>query len=151
MTITGRQLYDLLPASSRPSNQHLLRHDPNAASAQSRQKPGKGPNKNEARYALHRLRGLDARYEPLTFRMRNGHRFTPDWVIFVGGLPSVCIEVKGNYKLHSQRSARLAFDQCRAEFPGLKWIWAKWNGKEYADETYTPAENIKLGETQAGA
>lgn len=83
------------------------------------------PNKTEARYAAEMLRGLDARYEALTFRLANGHRYTPDWVVFdsAGRLLS-CHEVKGSHRFHSHQRARLAFDQAATEFPGLTWFWA---------------------------
>ncbi|MEI8123117.1 MAG: hypothetical protein WCI20_13860 [bacterium] len=84
----------------------------------------KGPNKTEVDYQRRHLRGLDARYEAVTFRMANGHRYTPDWVVFTDGRPSQCHECKGGYALHSQQRARLAFDQVRVEFPGLVWVWA---------------------------
>ncbi len=84
----------------------------------------RGPNKTEADYHRHHLRGLDARFEAVTFRMDNGHRYTPDWVVFVGGRPFACHECKGGHALHSQQRARLAFDQVRVEFPGLVWVWA---------------------------
>jgi hypothetical protein len=82
------------------------------------------PNKTESDYRATYLRGLDARYEAVTFRMANGHRYTPDWVVFTDGRPSQCHECKGGYALHSQQRARLAFDQVRVEFPGLVWVWA---------------------------
>ena len=89
---------------------------------------GKGttrqPNATEADYAKHHLMGMDARYEALTFRMSNGHRYTPDWVVFVDGRPVACHECKGGYALHSQQRARLAFDQAALEFTGLAWVWA---------------------------
>lgn len=83
-----------------------------------------GPNKTEADYQRYHLRGKDARYEALTFRMANGHRYTPDWVVFEEGQPISCHECKGGYALHSQQRARLAFDQCAKEFPAFKWTWA---------------------------
>jgi len=83
------------------------------------------PNKTETDYAHKYLRGLDARFEALSFRMANGHRYTPDWVVFQDGRPVACHECKGGYALHSQQRARLAFDQCAAEFPGLTWTWAR--------------------------
>ena len=83
-----------------------------------------GPNKTEADYQRYHLRGQDARYEAISFRMTNGHRYTPDWVVFVDGRPAECHECKGGYALHSHQRARLAFDQARVEFPGLKWVWA---------------------------
>ena len=84
----------------------------------------RGPNKTEADYQRYHLRGLDARFEAVTFRMANGHRYTPDWVVFGDGRPVACHECKGGYALHSQQRARLAFDQVRVEFPGLVWVWA---------------------------
>lgn len=83
-----------------------------------------GPNKTEADYQRTYLRGIDARYEALTFRMANGHRYTPDWVVFEDGKPIACHECKGGYALHSQQRARLAFDQATVEFTGLVWVWA---------------------------
>lgn len=84
----------------------------------------KGPNKTEADYQRAHLRGMDARYEALTFRMKNGHRYTPDWVVFAEGAPVECHECKGGYALHSQQRAKLAFDQASIEYPGLMWVWA---------------------------
>lgn len=83
-----------------------------------------GPNKTEVEYQQRYLAGKDARYEALTFRMANRHRYTPDWVVFENGMPIECHECKGGYALHSQQRARLAFDQAKTEFPGLKWVWA---------------------------
>lgn len=83
------------------------------------------PNKTEARYAAEMLRGLDARYEAVTFRLSNGHRYTPDWVVFdPDGILLSCHEVKGSYRFHSHGRARLAFDQAAVEFPGITWFWA---------------------------
>ena len=89
---------------------------------------GRQPNKTEARYRAERLRGCDARYEALTFRLRCGHRYTPDWVVFGGGGGIECHEVKGAYRFGSHGRARLAFDQAKAEFPGFLWVWATYKG-----------------------
>jgi len=83
------------------------------------------PNKTEADYRATQLRGMDARYEALTFHMANGHRYTPDWVVFTGDGNIECHEVKGGYALGSEQRARLAFDQARVEFPWVVWVWAK--------------------------
>ena len=83
----------------------------------------RGPNATELAYLREGLVGVDARYEALTFRFANGHRYTPDWVVFFAGAPVACHEVKGGYRLHSHGRARLAFDQARVEFPGLTWVW----------------------------
>jgi hypothetical protein len=89
------------------------------------------PNKTEARYAAEMLRGLDVRYEAVTVRLANGHRYTPDWVVFEGGRPVACHEVKGAYRFGSHQRARLAFDQAAAEWPGVRWVWATWTGDEW--------------------
>jgi hypothetical protein len=89
----------------------------------------KGPNKTEAEYRRrfidpHRANLCSVAFEGLTFRLANGHRYTPDWVYVEGGR-LVCIEVKGSYRLGSYQRARLAFDQAAVEWPGLRWIWAE--------------------------
>jgi len=92
-------------------------------------KVGKGaqqPNKTEAEYAAYGL-GLkiDLRFQALTFHMKNGLDYSPDWVEFdCDGLPCRAIEVKGSHRFHSHGRARLAFNQCKVEFPGIEWIWA---------------------------
>lgn len=83
-----------------------------------------GPNKTETEYQRIHLRGMDARFEALTFRMANGHRYTPDWVVFTNSGNIECHEVKGGYALGSEQRARLAFDQARVEFPWIVWVWA---------------------------
>ena len=91
-------------------------------------KRGRCPNKTEAAY---RREVLDTRrdtaavtYEGLTFRMANGHRYTPDWLVVTKAGAIECHEVKGRRALHSQQRARLAFDQARVEFPWAAWVWA---------------------------
>ena len=102
------------------------------------QKTAKGPNKTEARYEREILapQGIEAGYEAITFKLRNGHRYTPDWVYAdqtTGRL--TCVEVKGAYRFGSHQRARLACDQARLEWPGITWIWATWTGKEWRVET----------------
>ena len=81
----------------------------------------------EKEYACHRRMFFSKplRFEPMTLHMQNGHSYTPDFVEFERGKPATCIEVKGAYKLGSYQRARLAFDQCRKEFPCFRWIWAE--------------------------
>lgn len=83
------------------------------------------PNKTESDYRATQLRGMDARYEALTFRLANGHRYTPDWIVFTADGKIECHEVKGGYALGSEQRARLAFDQAKVEFPGIIWVWVK--------------------------
>lgn len=96
------------------------------------ERKAKQPNKTEASYRYEVLdrqaaAGLLASiaYEALTVRLANGHRYTPDWVCrTVAGL-TICIEVKGTYRMHSHQRARLAFDQAALEWPAWRWIWAE--------------------------
>lgn len=89
----------------------------------------KGPNKTEAEYRrmfidTRRAGRASVAFEGLTFRLANGHRYTPDWV-YVDGGRLVCVEVKGSYRLGSYQRARLAFDQAVVEWPDVRWIWAE--------------------------
>ena len=89
----------------------------------------KGPNKTELEYRRMFIEPqrdvlISVAFEGLTFRLANGHRYTPDWV-YVDGGRLVCVEVKGAYRLGSYQRARLAFDQARIEWPGVRWIWAE--------------------------
>jgi hypothetical protein len=88
------------------------------------------PNKTEARYNRERLAGK-GKYEALSFRMANGHRYTPDWY---EPETATVHEVKGAYKFGSHGRARLAFDQCRAEFPQFRFVWATWKKGQWEVE-----------------
>jgi len=124
--------------ASSPVNAHRIAQDAQDASGCTQTRPEtsgrdtravaqrkRQPNKTEARYAAEMLRGLDARYEAVTFRLSNGHRYTPDWVVFDSdGRLLSCHEVKGSYRFHSHGRARLAFDQAALEFSGITWVWA---------------------------
>lgn len=101
----------------------------------------KGPNKTEAEYrrlylGAGRTDLVAVAFEGVTFRLANGHRYTPDWVCQSADGHLVCIEVKGSYRLGSYQRARLAFDQAAVEWPGVRWIWAErckdgtWHVKE---------------------
>jgi hypothetical protein len=84
------------------------------------------PSKTELRYRSECLAGVDARWEGLTVRLANGHRYTPDWIVTRDGQVE-CHEVKGSYRLGSYQRARLAFDQARVEWPCFRWVWAEAN------------------------
>ena len=100
--------------------------DPVPPLSPSPSRKSKGPNKTELNYRQVILRSAgDVRFEAITFHMSNGHRYTPDWIVFsAGGELLSCHEVKGGYALQSQQRARLAFDQCAKEFPAFTWVWA---------------------------
>jgi len=93
----------------------------------------KGPTKTELELARGILvpRGVLPRYEAVTFTMRNGHRYTPDWTFTTPSGRLVCVEVKGAYKLPSYARARLAFDQLVQEWPDITWIWAEKRGERW--------------------
>jgi len=95
--------------------------------SQALRKP-KFPNKTEASYRREILDPRSdlaaVRYEAISLRMANGHRYTPDWLVVTAAGEVECHEVKGGYRLHSYQRARLAFDQVRIEFPWLTWVWA---------------------------
>lgn len=86
-------------------------------------------SKTEAKYRLLLLTEFpDVRFEAITFKMRNGHRYTPDFLCAnADGDILEFHEVKGSYRLHSHSRARLAFDQCRAEYGMFKFVWAVQN------------------------
>lgn len=91
-------------------------------------KPAKLPTKTEADfYAEHDLGRFDARHEGLTFKMANGHRYTPDWTWWGEDGRLNCAECKGSYRLPSYQRAKLAFDQVVVEFPHVVWHW--WEKK----------------------
>jgi hypothetical protein len=129
---------EALGIARKPDNAPVLATDPgkDAKATVKAVKGRKGPNQTEMRYMFEALRGLDARYEALTVRLANGHRYTPDWVVFGGGRPIACYEVKGPYRLGSQDGARMRFDQARLEWPGVRWVWATWTGNEWQEEAY---------------
>jgi len=129
--------YEDLPAHLRAQVDTVMGKAPadTAAGPAGEEKPaaagrrrGREPNKTEAAYRTEvlgqRADVAAVRYEGMTFRMENGHRYTPDWVVVTDASRIECHEVKGRRALHSQQRARLAFDQARVEFPWFTWIWA---------------------------
>ena len=126
-----------LPADPGPSRAPIPSGDPKPPRARQGPKKAKEPNKTELRYLRENVEplGETGHYEGITFRLANGHRYTPDWVYADASGKLVCVEVKGAYRFGSHQRARLAFDQARTEWPGITWIWAKWTGSEWRNET----------------
>lgn len=93
-------------------------------------RPRRGPTKTETEFReyLARTGFPGALWEGVTFRMANGHRYTPDFIAWdaEGGLHAW--EVKGAYRLGSYQRARLAFDQAAIEFPRVRFHWAERDG-----------------------
>lgn len=87
--------------------------------------PDRLPNRTELEYATRFLAGKDYKYEGHSCKMENGHTYTGDWAVFVEGKVVEIHECKGGWSFASQGRSRLAFDQCRIEFPSITFIWAK--------------------------
>ena len=127
-----RVRYEDLPAHLRAQVDALTRRTPvataGAAADRGKLARGRRPSKTEAAYraeVLGRRPDVAAvHYEGLSFRMANGHRYTPDWVVVTADGRIECHEVKGSHALHSRQRARLAFDQVKVEFPWVEWVWA---------------------------
>ena len=75
----------------------------------------------------------------ITLRMQNGHKYTPDYLVMDTDLYWL-IEVKqrgkNGFRQNSYQRARLAFDQCRAEFKLFRFRWAEkhcgtWDAKDF--------------------
>lgn len=98
------------------------------------------PNKTESTYraqVIDRMRCVwGVKYEGLTFRMANGHKYTPDWIVVLDSGRVECHECKGPYRLGSHQRARLAFDQARVEFPWADWVWAVKDGGTWRVERF---------------
>jgi hypothetical protein len=68
----------------------------------------------------------------ITLRMENSHKYTPDFAVFMPDF-ILLVEVKQRgktgFRQHSYQRAKVAFDQCRVEFPNFKYRWCeKQNG-----------------------
>lgn len=83
--------------------------------------------KTEMEYARIYLAGIPHKFEGITLKMANSHRYTPDFYVSPGGNVVELHEVKGGHRLHSYARSRLAFDQARIEFPEFVFIWATKN------------------------
>lgn len=91
------------------------------------------PNKTESEYG--RMLGMEhpgcrVIFEGMSFRMSNGHTYTPDWIVLTpDGV--LCVETKARgangYRLPSYQRAKLAFDQCKIEYSCFRWRWAERN------------------------
>ena len=83
-------------------------------------------SKTEMEYERIYLRDRLHKFEGITLKMSNGHRYTPDFFVwgeeYDDGLE--CHEVKGAFRLGSYGRAKLAFDQCRAEYPMFRFVWS---------------------------
>jgi hypothetical protein len=88
------------------------------------------PNATETEYRDLFLAGKDARFEGCRLKMANGHAYTGDWAVYDGEEVKEIHECKGAYAFFSQARAKLAFDQCRIEFPHIKFVWGRKGRKK---------------------
>jgi hypothetical protein len=108
----------------------IIKHNDNVFKAQP--KPVKYKmSKTEIRYLNEVLKTKETEgiithisFTGVTFRMSNGHRYTPDFS-FLAGDKMTFVEVKGSYRLGSYQRAKLAFDQAKLEWPMFNWIWVE--------------------------
>ena len=126
-----------LAAHQRKMNTHRANKVPDTGTADaggphrkaSRQR--KGPNHTESEYRCLFLdvrmstEGVDIRYEGIMFRLRNGHNYSPDWIVTRLDGAIEAHECKGGYHLHSHGRAQLAFDQAKLEWPLVFFVWAE--------------------------
>lgn len=117
-----------------------------------RQKPplrpfGNGMNKTESAYQREILHGK-GRYEPMTFHLLGGCRYTPDFLTLDDGVPTFH-EVKGSYRLESEGRAWTAFNSAAAQYPFFRWVWAvkgkkrgSWSVKRRIEPTAETALDI---------
>ncbi len=88
----------------------------------------------ERRYNRDVLGGA-GRFEAVTLRLPGGGRYTPDFMTIDGGVVTFH-EVKGSYRLGSQGRSFTAFHDAAAYYPMWRFVWAKWDGREWARNTF---------------
>lgn len=92
------------------------------------------PNKTELRFRDAQMEHVrpGLRFEALTLRLANGHKYTPDWVYVTRDLLVQCFEIKDSrYRHASFQRSRLAFDQAATEFPCFRFFWCEWDGNKW--------------------
>lgn len=99
----------------------------------------KEPNKTEMSYTrLLELEypGCKISFEGISLKLENGHRYTPDLCVHASdGL--MLVEVKNAaYKHASYGRSKMAFNQCRIDYPQFKYRWTEkdkntWNTSNY--------------------
>lgn len=79
------------------------------------------------RHLLPRLESGDlvaVYFEGMSIYLENGHRYTVDFLCYRRDRGRECHEVKGGFRLQSERSARASFDLARVAWPEIRWFWA---------------------------
>ncbi len=137
-TMTEEQVAEYNSRSKTIKASLVEAYSPEAKQAYKSQPQGtrSAPNKTESEYArllALEFPGASITFEGLTFKLRNSHRYTPDWIVNSGDGQVVCVEVKARgkngFRFASYGRARLAFDQAKLDWPNYQWRWAeKHNG-----------------------
>ncbi len=84
----------------------------------------KGMSQTERLY-LSQVLHNQARFEPITLRLPGNSRYTPDFLSFDDGVPTLH-EVKGSYRLGSQGRAHTAFFEAAAAYSCIfRFVWAE--------------------------
>lgn len=73
--------------------------------------------------------GSQVLYEPFSFRLPSGTRYSPDWVVMSGDQIKLCVEVKGNFRLGSAGASHEKFKAACKAFPAIRFRYAKF-GKD---------------------
>jgi hypothetical protein len=88
-------------------------------------------NKTEERYG-HVLQcefkessGYRIGYEEITLRLKDGTKYTPDWIVWKGSEVVLAVECKGSFKLGSQGRSVTAFKRAIHDFPEIEFRFAQ--------------------------
>jgi hypothetical protein len=96
------------------------------------------PNKTEGRYGdvlaieFKEKDGYSLQYECLSLKLKDGTRYTPDWIVWKGSEIVLAVECKGSFKLGSNGRSVAAFKRAISDFSNIKFRWAQdtsngWN------------------------
>jgi hypothetical protein len=127
------RLTDLPPAYQRQALAQLVQSTVAQTAKATPRTPRRSrqPSKTEIAYLntvlARRSEMVACLYEGATLRLPCGHAYTPDFVVFLADGAIEMHEVKGAYKLPSERSAKWAFDSCREYWRAFTFVWARAN------------------------
>lgn len=89
------------------------------------------PNKTEGRYGdvlaieFRERDGYTVQYECLSLKLKDGTRYTPDWIVWKGAEIVLAVECKGSFKLGSNGRSVAAFKRAISDFPHIKFRFAQ--------------------------
>lgn len=110
-----------------------------------------GMSSAEAQFNRDVLLGL-GKYEPITFTLQGGVRYTPDFLFKDPNTGSIYFfEVKGNYRLPTHGRSVMAFKACCAAFPEFTFCFAELgkDGKTWKVGVYNDGNVISVVEGTA--